>query len=148
MQRGDAARRQAARTAAATAAAGPAMRAGPAAALQAVDDTLAEGGVAGPIDGTAPVFMRARVTNEVLKAQIQRERLKEMKGETVNRARAVAMVFDLARRERDAWIGWPARVAANMAAEFGVDVHRMEQALDRYLREHLAEMAEVKVELR
>jgi hypothetical protein len=58
------------------------------------------------------------------------------------------MVFDLARQERDAWIGWPARVAANMAAELGVDAHMMEQVLDRYLREHLAELGEVKVELR
>jgi hypothetical protein len=58
------------------------------------------------------------------------------------------MVFDLARRERDAWIGWPPRVAANMAAELGIDPHRVEQVLDRYLREHLAELGEVRVDLR
>lgn len=147
MQRGAAARSRGVRTAAATAAAGPAMKAVQPAALQAVEDTLAEGGGAAT-EGSAPAFMRARVANEVLKAQIQRERLKEMKGETVDRARAAAMVFDLARQERDAWIGWPARVAANMAAELGVDAHTMEQVLDRYLREHLAELGEVKVELR
>ncbi len=58
------------------------------------------------------------------------------------------MVFDLARRERDAWIGWPPRVAANMAAELGCYPHRLEQVLDRHLRAHLALLAEVKVELR
>ena len=52
------------------------------------------------------------------------------------------MVFDRARRERDAWLNWPPRVAANMAAELGVDAHRMEQVLDIYLRAHLTEMAE------
>jgi hypothetical protein len=39
-------------------------------------------------------------------------------------------------------------VAANMAAELGVEAHRMELLLDTYLRAHLAEMAEVRIELR
>ena len=45
-------------------------------------------------------------------------------------------------------MNWPPRVAANMAAELGVEAHRMEQVLERYPRRHLADMAEVKVELR
>jgi len=88
------------------------------------------------------------MANEVLKAQLQKERLKHEQAEVVDRAKATALVFDLARKERDAWIGWPARVAANMAAELGVEAHGLEQVLDRYLRDHLALMAEVKIELR
>ena len=42
----------------------------------------------------------------------------------------------------------PPRVAANMAAELGVEAHALEQVLDRYLRAHLADMAEVKIDLR
>jgi hypothetical protein len=34
-----------------------------------------------------------------------------------------------------------------MAAELGVDPNRMEEVLDRYLREHLSELAEIRVEL-
>jgi len=71
-----------------------------------------------------------------------------MKAEVIDRARATAMVFDLARRERDAWLNWPPRVAANRAAELGVDAHRMEEVLDMYLHQHLTEMAEVKMEPR
>lgn len=117
----------------------------PRAALEAVEEAAAEapGGGGGEVS-----FLRARMANEVLKAQTQRVRLGKMKGELVDRARATELVFSLARRERDAWIAWPARVAANMAAELGVDPHAMEQVLDRYLREHLAELAEVKIELR
>ena len=55
---------------------------------------------------------------------------------------------EVARRERDAWQNWPPRVAADMAAELGVDAHTMEQVLDRHLRKHLAEMADVEIELR
>ena len=63
---------------------------------------------------------------------------------TFTRAR---MVFVLARREPDAWLSWPPRVTANMAAELGVDAHRIERVLDMYLRAHLTEMVEVKIKL-
>ena len=69
-------------------------------------------------------FMQARTANEVLKAQERRLRLQQMKGELVDRAKAVAQVFRLARDERDAWVNWPARVAAMIAAELEVDPHR------------------------
>lgn len=124
----------------------------PAAALDAVRDTLEDAGVEAPREADSPgaeiSFVKAKLANEVLKAQTAKVRLGKMKGELVDRAKAQAMVFDLARRERDAWIGWPARVAANMAAELKVDPHAMEQVLDRYLREHLAELAEVRIDLR
>jgi hypothetical protein len=41
--------------------------------------------------------VKARMANEVLKAQTARVRLQKMKGEVVDRARATAMVVDLAR---------------------------------------------------
>jgi hypothetical protein len=74
-------------------------------------------------------------------------RLQKMKGELIDRAKATALVFDLARRERDAWMNWPPRVAADMAAELGVDAHLMEQVLEHHLRRHLAELAEIEIEL-
>ena len=149
-QRGPHARGLASQTAAGTARAA-ATKPVPRAAIEAVDATLREAG-AEPGPGAAPSgevsFLRARMANEVLKAQTARVRLDKLKGELVDRTRATASVFDLARRERDAWLNWPPRVAANMAAEIGVDAHALEQVLDRYLRAHLAEMAEVGIELR
>ena len=123
----------------------------PQAAIRALADTLRDAGTdpgSPEATGGEVSFLRARMANEVLKAQTAKVRLEKMKAEVIDRARATAMVFDLARRERDAWLNWPPRVAANMAAELGVDAHRMEQALDMYLRQHLTEMAEVKIELR
>ncbi len=117
----------------------------PRAAIKAVDDTLREAGTTAP--GGEMSFLRARMANEVLKAQTARLRLKKMKGELVDRAKATALVFDLARRERDAWMNWPPRVAADMAAELGVDAHLMEQVLEHHLRRHLAELAEIEIEL-
>ena len=125
----------------------------PKSALRAVDETLRDAGTipeAGsqPETGGEMSFMRARMANEVLKAQTAKLRLQKMKDELVDRSSATAMVFDLARRERDAWLNWPSRVAANMAAELGVDTHLTEQVLDKYLRRHLADMAEIEIALR
>ena len=117
----------------------------PRAAIKAVDDTLREAGTSAP--GGEMSFLRARMANEVLKAQTARLRLQKMKGELVDRAKATALVFDLARRERDAWMNWPPRVAADMAAELGVEAHLMEQVLEHHLRRHLAELAEIEIEL-
>jgi hypothetical protein len=117
----------------------------PAAAVEAVRETLREAGepTAGGMN-----YVTARTANEVIKAQERRLRLGKLKGELVDRAKATATIFMLARRERDAWVQWPARVAALMAAEIGVEAHAMETVLDKYVRQHLAELSDVRVELR
>jgi hypothetical protein len=125
------------------------MKPVPDVALGAVRDTLREHGepiVAG--SGQAMTFMQARTANEVLKAQERRLRLQHLKGELVDRAKAVAQVFRLARDERDAWVNWPARVAAMIAAELEVDPHQLNTALESHVREHLAELAEIRPNLR
>ncbi len=114
----------------------------PRSARKAVDDTLAEAGPVGPA-----AFMRARAAREMIGAQTAKVKLAKLKGELVDKAKATALVFDLARRERDAWMNWPPRVAADMAAELGVDPHLMEQVLEHHLRRHLAELAEIEIEL-
>jgi hypothetical protein len=130
----------------------------PEAAVGAVRDTLREHGE--PVSAGGMTFMQARTANEVLKAQERRLRLQQMKGELVDRAKAVAQVFRLAREERDAWVNWPARVAAMMAAELSasgsdatggavqVDQHSLHTVLERHIREHLAELAEIRPSLR
>jgi hypothetical protein len=118
----------------------------PEAALGAVRETLREHGA--PSAAGAMTFIQARTANEVLKAQERRLRLQQMKGELVDRAKAVAQVFRLARDERDASVNWPARVAAMMAAELEVDPHKLHTVLEGHVRDHLAELAEVKPNLR
>ena len=118
----------------------------PEAAVGAVRDTLREHGE--PVTTGAMTFMQARTANEVLKAQERRLRLHQMKGELVDRSKAVARVFRLARDERDAWVNWPARVAAMIAAEIEVEPHHLHTVLERHVRDHLTELAEVRPRLR
>jgi hypothetical protein len=107
----------------------------PDAAVGAVRETLREHGES--VSAGGMTFVQARTANEVLKAQERRVRLQRMKAELVDRAKAVAQVFKLAREERDAWVNWPARVAAMMASELEVDTHELHTALERHVRDHL-----------
>jgi hypothetical protein len=111
------------------------------AAMGSVRETLKE-------QGRNVTFVQARTAHEIAKAHLARLRLQRMKGELVDRARATALVFRLAREERDGWVNWPARVAALMAAELGVEAHPMQKILETHVRAHLAELAEVRPEFR
>jgi hypothetical protein len=95
----------------------PKLKPVPGAAVTAVGDRLREQGLATPAVGGGTTFLQAKTANEVMKAQERKLRLQKQKGELVERARAETLVFRLAREERDAWVTWPARVAALMAAD-------------------------------
>ena len=88
-------------------------------------------------------LLQARTVNEVVKAQTNKVRLAQLKGELVDRAQAVAHVFKLARAERDAWLNWPARISAQMAAGLGVEPHALHVALDAAVREQLQDLGDV-----
>jgi hypothetical protein len=115
------------------------------AAVGSVRETLKEQGL--PSGGNV-TFVQARTAHEIAKAHLARLRLQRMKGELVDRARATALMFRLAREERDGWVNWPARVAALIAAELGLEAHPVQKALETHVRAHLAELAEVRPEFR
>lgn len=118
------------------------------AAVAAVGDTLREQGLAVPAVGGGTTYLQAKTANEVLKAQERRIRLQKLKGELIERARALSLVFRLAREVRDAWVNWPARSSALMAAELGVEPAAMQKALEKHVRAHLDELAEVRPDFR
>ena len=101
-----------------------------------------------PVTPGAASFTQARTAHEIAKAQRARIQVQRLREEVVDRAQATAEVFRLARRERDAWVNWPARAAALMAAEFGLDAHAMQKVLEAHVREHLNELAEIRPEFR
>ena len=114
-------------------------------AVGSVRETLKEQGL--PASGNI-TFVQARTAHEIAKAHLARLRLQRMKGELVDKARAQAMVFRLAREERDVWVNWPARIAALMASELGVEAHPMQKLLETYVRSNLSELVEVKPDFR
>jgi len=125
-------------------------------AVSAVGDTLRENGLVPPVTGGGTTFLQAKTANEVLKAQERKLKLAKLKGELIDRDRAVGLVFRLAREERDAWVTWPARAAALMASELGVMIAdhgslepvMMQKVLEAHVRAQLDSLAEVRIDLR
>lgn len=67
---------------------------------------------------------------------------RKREGDVVERAAVDRFLFERARMERDAWIGWIARTVPLMAAKTGAEPSAVFAFLDRAVREHLAELAE------
>jgi hypothetical protein len=130
----------------------PKLKPVPEAAVASVGETLREEGLAAPVSGGGTTFLQAKTANEVLKAQERRIRLSRLKGELVDRARAETLMFRLAREERDAWITWPARVAALMASELAaalgeevtVEAALMQKVLEAHVRAQLDSLADIR----
>jgi hypothetical protein len=132
----------------------PKLQPVPDAAVGSVRDTLKEQGLPA---GSSVTFVQARTAHEIAKAHLARLKLQERRNEIVDRAKATALVFRLAREERDAWINWPARTAALMAAELSsasgeqpatIGAHQMQKILEAHVRAHLAELAAIRPEFR
>lgn len=104
-------------------------------------------------------FIKARTMNEIYKAQDRQLIVARKKGQLVDRAKAETMVFRLARQERDAWVNWPTRTAAVMAADLSaalskelkkkvaVDTAIVQRILEHHVRANLDGLADIRVDL-
>ena len=109
--------------------------------------------------GNGESYLKARTALTVFQAQERQLAIQKKKGALVDRARAEALVFRLARQERDTWITWPARVAALMAAEVAAEVEKvtgnpveieagiMQRVLETHVRQNLEALADLRVSL-
>ena len=120
-------------------------------------DNLAAPSISGPGDSSS--YLKARTALTVYQAQERQIEIQKKKGVLVDRARAETLVFRLARQERDAWVTWPARVAAIMAAELSAEMEKttgeaasigtgvLQRVLEAHVRDQLAALADLKVSL-
>jgi len=109
--------------------------------------------------GGSDSYLKARTALTVYQAQERQLAIQKKKGTLVDRARAEALVFGLARQERDVWVTWPARVAALMAAQVAAEVQKqsgkpvaidaatMQRVLDAHVRAQLEALADLRVSL-
>jgi hypothetical protein len=104
-------------------------------------------GTAPPAAAPLPALTQARTALVLAEAQLRRLRLEERHGSLLDKQATLARVFAFVRGFRDAWQSWPARVAAELAAEVGVDQARMAIALETYVRRHLDELAASRFDL-
>ena len=125
--------------------------------------TGGDSGFSGPADSSS--YLKARTALTVYQAQEKQLAIQKKKGTLVDRARAEALVFRLARQERDTWVTWPSRVAALMAAEVAAEVEKqsgkperperpviieaaiLQRVLEAHVRQHLDALADLRVSL-
>ena len=109
--------------------------------------------------GGTDSYLKARTALTVYQAQERQLAIQKKKGTLVDRARAEALVFRLARQERDVWVTWPARVAALMAAQIAAEVEKasgkpvmieaaiMQRVLEANVRAQLEALADLRISL-
>ena len=119
--------------------------------------TGGESGFSGPADSSS--YLKARTALTVYQAQERQLAIQKKKGALVDRARAEALVFRLARQERDTWVTWPTRVAALMAAQLSAEMEKasgvpvtietaiLQRVLETHVREQLDALADLRVSL-
>ena len=117
----------------------------------------AESSISGPAESSS--YLKARTALTVYQAQERQLSIQKKKGALVDRSRTEALVFRLARQERDVWVTWPARVAALMAAQVAaeveaasgtpvlIEVATKQRVLETHVREQLDALADLKVTL-
>ena len=116
-----------------------------------------DGAVSGPGDSTS--YLKARTALTVYQAQERQLSIQRKNGVLVDRARTEALVFRLARQERDTWVTWPTRVAALMAAQLSAEMEKaagvpvtietaiLQRVLETHVREQLDALADLRVSL-
>lgn len=109
--------------------------------------------------GGTDSYLKARTALTVYQAQERQLAFQRKKGTLVDWARAEALVFRLARQERNVWVTWPARVAALMASQVAAEVEKasgkpvvieaatMQRVLDAHIRAQLEALADLRVSL-
>ena len=121
------------------------------------DANLTAPSISGPGDSSS--YLKARTALTVYQAQERQIAIQKKKGVLVDRAKAETLVFRLARQERDAWVTWPARVAAIMASGLSAGMEKttgeptsigtrvLQRVLEAHVRDQLAALADLKVAL-
>ena len=89
-----------------------------------------------------PSYDVSRAEHEALKVKLAGLDLAERRGDLVPRALADAVLFDACRALRDAWLNWPARVAAVMASRLKIDPALLMRELDGQVKAQLAAIAD------
>ena len=119
--------------------------------------TGGDSGFSGPADSSS--YLKARTALTVYQAQERQLSIQRKKGALVDRARTEALVFRLARQERDTWVTWPTRVAALMAAQLSAEMEKasgvpvtietaiLQRVLETHVREQLDALADLRVSL-
>ena len=117
----------------------PSLEQGGSPVTQPVVATLVSPPAAPAVGGVT--MSEARRQHEIVRVANARLRFDKERGKLISKDEVKIVVFNRARKERNADLGWIMRTSPLMAADLQVDPTLMFSVLDRYVREHLTDLA-------
>ena len=87
-------------------------------------------------------FDEARRIKENFLALLTKLEYEKEDGQLVELSVAESILFSEFRKQRDAWMNWPSRVAPIMAADLGVPADRMTEVLIEHVHKHITGLGE------
>lgn len=96
---------------------------------------------------TASPYDDARTAAMIAEARLKELTVREREGALVDRATGERIVFAFGRRHRDAWLVWPARIGAELAAALGIDASVLISHLEEHVARHLDELSAERFDL-
>ena len=98
-------------------------------------------------DGAVMVsYAEALQNKENYLALLRQLEYEEKSGALVELALAERALFEGALAQRDAWLNWPARVGALIAADLGLEADRVTETLTEHVHKHIAQLGEPDVQ--
>lgn len=99
------------------------------------------------LDGRLVSFSEAQRLKENYLGRLRQLEFETKSGRLIDADVAKTRVFELARAERDALVNWPARVAPLIAAEIGANQVALAVAMEKHVRQFLAERSEPRLHI-
>ncbi|OOG61437.1 hypothetical protein B0E46_15785 [Rhodanobacter sp. B04] len=81
-------------------------------------------------------------------ALLRQLEFEQKSGELIELSMAERVLFEGARAQRDAWLNWPARVGAMIAADLGLEADRVTEILTTHVHKHIEQLGEPDVDFR
>ena len=88
----------------------------------------------------AAALKEAVTRKEEFAGRLRELEFRKKAGELIERSAAEQAMFDEARAVRDAWMNWPARVSALIAADLGVEADVVASVLQTYVHQQLEQL--------
>ncbi len=108
---------------------------------ETLDDAAAR--LVDEIDVDATSYDEARRLKEVYLALLHRQEYEKKSGSLVDLDLASSILFESARAARDAWLNWPSRVGAIVAADLGIaSADTVTAVLAKYVHEQISQLGE------
>lgn len=81
-------------------------------------------------------------------ALLRQLEFEQKSGELIELSVAERVLFEGARAQRDAWLNWPARVGAMIAADLGLEADRVTEILTTHVHKHIEQLGDPDVDFR